>query len=271
MFNQSDDPWPYEDPTPLPSRLPSPAAITAGLTPSQADAASHDGAILVLAGAGTGKTRTLTAGVALRIVEQQIAPNRILCVTFTNKAAAEMKHRIAAMLAGSPVPSWVGTYHGLGARQLRAEPDVGGLRENFDILDADDSKRVIKRIVKATSPRDIEEGGPDERDPVKMISGLIGKLKDRLIPPSEAVAYVERLIAAERKRNAPVDAYGLRLAAGVYIEYQRRLREANSADFGDLLLWPALAMLRDATYRQRWADRFDCVLADEYQDINHAQ
>lgn len=271
MFIQSDDPWSYEDPAPPPCRLPSPAAITAGLTPAQAEAASHDGAILVLAGAGTGKTRTLTAGVALRIVEQRIAPNRILCVTFTNKAAAEMKQRIAAMLAGSPVPSWVGTYHGLGARQLRAEPDVGGLRDKFDILDTDDSKRVIKRIIKATGPRDIEYGGPDERDPVKMICGLIGKLKDRLIPPTEAVGYVERLIATEQKRGAPVDVTGLRLAAGVYVEYQRRLREANSADFGDLLLWPALAMIGSATYRQRWADRFDCVLADEYQDINYAQ
>lgn len=121
------------------------------------------------------------------------------------------------------------------------------------------------------SPRDLEEGGPDERDPVKMICGLIGKLKDRLVPSDEAIAYVERLIAAERNRKAPVDAHGLRLAAGVYVEYQRRLREANSADFGDLLLWPALTMLRDETYRQRWASRFDCVLADEYQDINHGQ
>lgn len=127
MFNPSDDPWPYEDEITLP-RLPTPATIMAGLTPAQADAAAHDGPILVLAGAGTGKTRTLTAGVALRIAELGIVPNRILCVTFTNKAAAEMKQRIAAMLMGSPVPSWIGTFHGLGARQLRAEPEIGGLR-----------------------------------------------------------------------------------------------------------------------------------------------
>ena len=271
MFNPSDEAWPDGDLAPLPCRLPSPSTITAGLTTAQADAASHDGAILVLAGAGTGKTRTLTAGVALRIVELGIAPSRILCVTFTNKAAAEMKQRIAEVLIGSPVPSWVGTFHGLGARQLRAEPEIGQLRAGFDILDADDSKRIVKRIIKTMSPRDLEEGGPDERDPVKMICGLIGKLKDRLVPPDEAIAYVERLIAVERNRKAPVDAHGLRLAAGVYVEYQRRLREANSADFGDLLLWPALTMLHDKTYRQRWADKFDCVLADEYQDINHGQ
>lgn len=271
MFNQSDDPWAFEDLAPLASRLPRPATITAGLTPAQADAASHDGAILVLAGAGTGKTRTLTAGVALRIVDQHVSPHRILCVTFTNKAAAEMKERIATMLAGSTVPSWIGTYHGLGARQLRAEPQIGNLRERFDILDADDSKRMVKRIIKAMNPRDIEDVSTDERDPVKMICGLIGKMKDRLIPPNDRAGYVERLIAAERNRGMPVDVHGLRLAASVYVEYQRRLVEANSADFGDLLLWPALAMQRDLAYRQRWADRFDRVLADEYQDINHAQ
>ena len=270
MFNLSDEAWGDYPETAAPI-LPSRAAITAGLTAAQAAAAAHDGAILVLAGAGTGKTKTLTAGVALRIAEQGIHPSRILCVTFTNKAAAEMKGRIAAMLAGCELPGWVGTFHGLGARQLRADPEVGGLRENFDILDADDSKRLVKRIVKAMNLREGEEAGPDERDPVKMICGLIGKLKDRLVPAEQAIGYVESLIARENQRRAAVDAYGLRLAARVYLEYQRRLREANSADFGDLLLWPALTMLRDSEYRERWANRFDCVLADEYQDINHAQ
>ena len=270
MFNLSDEAWGDYPETAAPA-LPSRAEITAGLTPAQAAAAAHDGAILVLAGAGTGKTKTLTAGVALRIAEQGIRPDRILCVTFTNKAAAEMKDRIGRILAGFELPRWVGTFHDLGARQLRAEPEVGGLRENFDILDADDSKRLVKRIVKAMNLREAEEAGPDERDPVKMICGLIGKLKDRLVPAEEAISYVEGLIARENQRRAAVDTYGLRLAARVYLEYQRRLRETNSADFGDLLLWPALTMLRDVDYRERWASRFDCVLADEYQDINHSQ
>lgn len=231
MFNRSDDGWDYPE-APV-STLPSRAAITAGLTPAQAAAAAHDGAILVLAGAGTGKTKTLTAGVALRIAEQGIPPSRILCVTFTNKAAAEMRDRIGRILAGCELPRWVGTFHGLGARQLRADPEVGGLRENFDILDTDDSKRLVKRIVKAMNLREMEEAGPDERDPVKMICNLIGKLKDRLVPAEQAIAYVESLIARENQRHATVDAHGLRLAARVYLEYQRRLREANSADFGE--------------------------------------
>ena len=147
-------------------------------------------------------------------------------------------------------PPALGTFHGLGARQLRADPEVGGLRENFDILDADDSKRLVKRIVKAMNLREAEEAGPDERDPVKVIYGLIGKLKDRRVPAEQAISYVESLIARENQRRAAVDAYSLCLTARVYIEYQRLLREANIADFGDLLLWPALTMLRDPEYRE---------------------
>jgi DNA helicase II / ATP-dependent DNA helicase PcrA len=98
------------------------SSILAGLTPGQVEAAALTGAVLVLAGAGTGKTRTLTAGVAARIAARGIPPSRILAVTFTNKAAKEMADRIRTMLAGEAVPSWVGTFHGLGARQLRIEP-----------------------------------------------------------------------------------------------------------------------------------------------------
>ena len=127
-------------------------AILAGLTPAQAEAAVHDGAILVLAGAGTGKTRILTRAVAWRIEKQGIAPNRILAVTFTNKAAGEMTGRIRAMLAGRPVPSWIGTFHGLAARQLRIEPEVAGLRGGFEILDADDSRRMIRTARQPTCP-----------------------------------------------------------------------------------------------------------------------
>ena len=155
----------------------------------------------MLAGAGTGKTRTLTAGMALRIAEQGIRPDRVLCVTFTNKAAIEVEDRIGRMLAGCKVPRWVGIFHGLGARQLRAEPEVGGLRKNFDILDTDDSKRLVRRIVKAMNLREADEAGPDERDPVKMICGLIGKLKDQLVPDEEATqGWKDRVFASGRPR-----------------------------------------------------------------------
>jgi len=117
-------------------------AIAAGLTPVQIAAASHRGSILVLAGAGTGKTSTLTAAVAHRIAVDGVPPRRVLAVTFTNKAAGEMSTRIRAALGPDAAPPWLGTFHGLAARQLRASPEVAGLRDNFDILDADDSRRV---------------------------------------------------------------------------------------------------------------------------------
>jgi DNA helicase-2/ATP-dependent DNA helicase PcrA len=124
-------------------------AIAATLTKTQVEAAKHQGPILVLAGAGTGKTSTLTAAVVHRIALDRIPASRILAVTFTNKAASEMGSRIRAALNGQAPPSWLGTYHGLAARQLRETPEVAGLRPNFDILDADDSRRIIKRAMKA--------------------------------------------------------------------------------------------------------------------------
>ena len=246
------------------------AAILAGLTPAQAEAAAHDGPILVLAGAGTGKTRTLVAAVAWRIGVQGVPANRILAVTFTNKAACEMGERLRAVLAGQPVPSWVGTFHGLSARQLRTEPEVAGLRPGFDILDADDSKRLVKRTLKALQI-DADAEGSDARDPVKLVCTRIAKLKDHMIAPEEGSARVEAMIAQADQARTPIDAAGLRLAARAYPEYQRRLREANAADFGDLLLWPARAMQRDEDYRKRWAERFQCLMADEYQDVCYVQ
>ncbi len=150
------------------------AKILAGLTPAQAEAAAHDGPILVLAGAGTGKTRTLVAAAAWRIGVAGVPANRILAVTFTNKAAREMCDRLHAVLAGQPVPSWVGTFHGLGARQLRAEPEIAGLRHGFDILDADDSKRLVKRTLKALQI-DAEAEGSEGRDPVKLVCTRISQ------------------------------------------------------------------------------------------------
>ncbi|MFK4046389.1 DNA helicase II (plasmid) [Roseomonas mucosa] len=242
------------------------ARLVAGLTRSQGEAAGMHGPVLVLAGAGTGKTKTLTAGVALRIAERGIPAQRILAVTFTNKAAGEMRERIVALLGGQTAPSWIGTFHGLGARQLRQEPEMAGLREGFDVLDADDSKRLLKRTMKAMGA----EAGDDDgmaKDPVKAVAGHIGRFKDNLIIPSEAIIRAEAMLAS----NPLADASGLRAAARIYPEYQRRLREANAADFGDLLLWPTVSMGMDEERRQRFASRFSCLLADEYQDVNASQ
>ena len=130
-------------------------AFAATLTQTQAQAAAHPGSILVLAGAGTGKTSTLTAAVVHRIAVDRIPAARILAVTFTNKAAGEMTGRIRAALGAHhnlcAAPQWLGTYHCLGARQLRASPEVARLRPNFDILDADDSRRIVKRTMNIKS------------------------------------------------------------------------------------------------------------------------
>jgi DNA helicase-2/ATP-dependent DNA helicase PcrA len=242
------------------------------LTPMQAEAAAQDGAVLVLAGAGTGKTKTLTAAVVHRIRAFGVKPHRVLAVTFTNKAAGEMTGRIRAALGGVGTPGWFGTFHGLASRQLRTEPEVAGLRPGFDILDAEDSRRLVRRILKAMNLTGDESGDPSAgRDPVKIIANRIAQLKDRLISPEEAQAHYERMIADADRVGDPADAAGLRLTARVYADYQQRLGDANAADFGDLLLWPARMMQRDQAYRDRWAGRFDCVLADEYQDVNHAQ
>ena len=243
----------------------------AGLTEMQARAAAQYGAVLVLAGAGTGKTRTLTAAVAHRIAEAGIAPGRLLAVTFTNKAAREMAERIRRTLGQAPLPCWIGTFHGLAARQLRIEPEVAGLRPGFDILDADDSRRMLKRTLKALNLAGGEEVAPVGRDPLKVMCNRYREFKDHLVTPDDAPAYVEALIAEAKRDAGYADEPGLRATALVYADYQRRLREANAADFGDLLLWPTRAMLKSRDYRRRWTERFDCVLADEFQDVNHAQ
>jgi ATP-dependent DNA helicase UvrD/PcrA len=132
--------------------------------------------ILALAGAGTGKTSTLTAAVAHRIAVDGIPPHRVLAVTFTNKAASEMASRIRPALGSDAAPHWLGTFHGLAARQLRAGPEVASLRDNFDILDADDSRRILRRIMKAMNlPSDEDEGG--KRDPSKSSQTTSGNSK----------------------------------------------------------------------------------------------
>ncbi len=247
------------------------SSLFQGATPEQRAAATRTGAVLVLAGAGTGKTRTLTLGVAHRIKERGILPSRILTVTFTNKAAGEMAGRIRAALGGEGVPHWMGTFHGLGARQLRVEPEIAGLRSGFDILDADDSRRMVKRVMKGMNLHGGDDVPSFGKDPLKTMCNRLSKLKDGLITPQEAPAHIEALIAQQRADGTLSDPDGWRATARVYAAYQRTLADANAADFGDLLLWPTKTMLRDPGYRERWSGRFDCLLADEYQDVNLAQ
>jgi DNA helicase II / ATP-dependent DNA helicase PcrA len=126
--------------------------VIGGLTTIQARAAAQDGAVLVLAGAGIGKTKILSAAIVHRIAAGGVAAGRVLAVTFTNKAATEMSSRIPAALDGGPAPSWLGTFHGLAARQLRIEPEIAGLRPGFDSLDADESRRIVRRHAQGPEP-----------------------------------------------------------------------------------------------------------------------
>ncbi|GEN61554.1 ATP-dependent helicase [Acetobacter nitrogenifigens] len=256
---------------PIPPRL---APILDDLTPAQRAAALALRHVLVLAGAGTGKTKTLTAGVAARIELYGMDPSRILCVTFTNKAAREMRERISLVCGEGMAPSWLGTFHALCARQLRAEPDVAHLRPGFDIRDADDTLGMVRRLVKAT-PRERlprpQDGEPGDARQIAAMADRISRLKEDLITPDAAGHHVEAMIARAHERRSFIDEAGWRFVVGLYGQYQALLREQNAADFADLLMWPTLAMVHNETYRYRWSRRFTAILADEYQDVNRAQ
>ncbi|MCG4260889.1 MULTISPECIES: ATP-dependent helicase [Acetobacter] len=255
----------------IPPRL---APVLDDLTPAQRDAALALGRVLVLAGAGTGKTKTLTAGVATRIELYGMEPSRILCVTFTNKAAREMRERITRACGEGMAPSWLGTFHALCARQLRAEPDIAYLRAGFDIRDADDTLAIVRRLIKATPVEQLprpEEGEPGDARQIAKMAERISRLKEDLVTPDIAGHHVEAMIARAHAQKRFVDDVGWRFVVGLYGRYQSLLREQNAADFGDLLMWPTLAMLKNETYRYRWSRRFTSVMADEFQDVNRAQ
>ncbi|GAB31567.1 DNA helicase II UvrD/Rep [Acetobacter pasteurianus subsp. pasteurianus LMG 1262 = NBRC 106471] len=244
------------------------------LTPAQRAAALALGRVLVLAGAGTGKTKTLTAGVAARIELYGMEPSRILCVTFTNKAAREMRERITRACGEGMAPSWLGTFHALCARQLRAEPDIAHLRPGFDIRDADDTLAIVRRLIRATPVEQLprpEEGEPGDARQIAKMAERISRLKEDLVTPEMAGHHVEAMIARAHAQKRFMDDAGWRYVVELYGRYQSLLREQNAADFGDLLMWPTLAMLHNDTYRYRWSRRFTAVMADEFQDVNRAQ
>ncbi|BAK85986.1 ATP-dependent helicase [Komagataeibacter medellinensis] len=256
---------------PVPRAL---APVLDSLTPEQRRAAMALGYVLVLAGAGTGKTKTLTAGVATRVGLHGMVPGQILCVTFTNKAAQEMRKRIGDVLGTYSVPTWLGTFHALAARQLRAEPEVAQLRSGFDIRDAEDSLAIVRRLIRTVPKEKLpvpQEGAPGDARQIKKMAERIARLKEDLITPVAAFAHVESLIGRRQSANLHVDHESWRFVVGLYGRYQAILREQNAADFGDLLMWPTLAMLHDAAYHRRWSARFTAVMADEFQDVNRAQ
>ncbi|MEX0856347.1 MAG: UvrD-helicase domain-containing protein, partial [Gemmatimonadota bacterium] len=224
------------------------------LNPEQKAAVEHfEGPLLVLAGAGSGKTRVLTARVARLIQEHGVRPDRILAVTFTNKAAGEMKERISRLLGAPPAGAWIGTFHSLGARLLRRHAGVLGWDPTFTIFDAEESLRELGRIMKAT-------GVDPKRWNPKAVRSVISDAKNQLITPGEfAEAHAEGFDLLART------------VAGLYPRYQASLAEQNAFDFDDLLVKPVELFRDHPEILSRYQDRFAFLLVDEYQDTNHAQ
>jgi DNA helicase-2/ATP-dependent DNA helicase PcrA len=222
-----------------------------GLNSAQREAVLRiDGPLLVLAGAGSGKTRVLTTRLARIIDHHGIDPSQILAVTFTNKAAGEMKQRIGRLLGRSPMGMWVGTFHAIGARMLRAAPHLVGRTPSFTIYDQDDAQTVVKRIMerlqlntKQFTPRGVHSA--------------ISDAKNALVLPAEYA-------------NLAMDPFSKAIAK-VYPEYGEELRRGNAVDFDDLLLLPVQMLGSNPRELEKYQRRFKYILVDEYQDTNRAQ
>ncbi|MBK6495880.1 MAG: UvrD-helicase domain-containing protein [Gemmatimonadetes bacterium] len=223
-----------------------------GLNPAQRRAAEHvTGPILVLAGAGSGKTRVLTARIASLIESHGVPPERIFAVTFTNKAAGEMKHRIGDLLERDPAGLWIGTFHSLSARLLRREGDRLGFSRDFSIYDQDDQISLIRRLME-------ERNHPVKLYPPKLIQNIISGAKNGM------------QTAQDLERSAPHDP-AVKVAADVYVALQRALKLANAMDFDDLILHPLTLFREHPDVLERWRKRFDFLLVDEFQDTNKVQ
>jgi DNA helicase II / ATP-dependent DNA helicase PcrA len=210
-----------------------------------------DGPLLVLAGAGTGKTRVLTTRFAHILLTGRAAPGQVLAVTFTNKAAREMRERVGAIL-GRPVEGlWLGTFHALCARMLRRHAEQVGLTPNFTILDADDQLRLLKQVMEA-GRLDAKRWAPPA------LMAVIQRWKDRGLPPERVTLAEDTDFAAGRSRE-------------LYAAYQARLRTLNAADFGDLLLHMTELLRGQPDVLAQYHQRFRYILVDEYQDTNLVQ
>ena len=225
-----------------------------GLNPEQREATEHlEGPLLVLAGAGSGKTRVLTARICHLIHEHGVPPDRILAVTFTNKAAGEMRERIGRMLGADPRGMWVGTFHALGARLLRRHVDRLGWDRTFSIFDADQSLRLVKSVQEAV-------GIDPKRWNPKAIRGEMSNAKNQLV--------TARQFAMDNEGSFDLFA---RTVAKVYPEYQKTLEHQNAFDFDDLLVKPVELFEQVPALLEQYQERFQFILVDEYQDTNRAQ
>ncbi|PLS23481.1 ATP-dependent helicase [Neptunicoccus cionae] len=229
-----------------------PAPYLDGLNPAQRDAVETlDGPVLMLAGAGTGKTKALTARIAYLMHTGRAQPNEILAVTFTNKAAREMKNRVGGLLGemveGMP---WLGTFHSLCVKLLRRHAELVGLKSNFTILDTDDQIRLLKQLIQA-------EHIDDKRWPARMLAGLIDGWKNRALTP-------------DKVPGAEAGAFNNK-GSDLYEAYQNRLKVLNACDFGDLLLHMVVIFQKYPDVLAKYQKWFRYILVDEYQDTNVAQ
>jgi DNA helicase-2/ATP-dependent DNA helicase PcrA len=223
-----------------------------GLNPAQRAAVEQmDGPVLMLAGAGTGKTRALTARIVHLLNTGRARPNEILAVTFTNKAAREMKNRVGQMLGQSieGMP-WLGTFHAICVKLLRRHAELVGLKSNFTILDTDDQLRLLKQLIRAANI-------DDKRWPARQLASVIDGWKNRALTPDKVPA-------------SDAGAYNNR-GVEIYAQYQARLGELNACDFGDLLLHMVTIFQNNPDVLAQYQRWFRFILVDEYQDTNVAQ
>ncbi len=222
------------------------------LNPEQRQAVeSVDGPVLVLAGAGTGKTRVLTTRFAHILLSGRAAPGQVLAVTFTNKAAREMRERVGALLGRPAEGLWLGTFHALCARMLRRHAELVGLTSGFTILDSDDQLRLLKQVLEAQRI-DMKRWLP------QVLMGMIQRWKDRGVVPDKVPASEEGDFAGG-------------LSKALYAAYQARLRQLNTCDFGDLLLHMTEILRTRPEILAEYGRRFRYILVDEYQDTNLVQ
>jgi DNA helicase-2/ATP-dependent DNA helicase PcrA len=243
-----------QSPPPVPTHTIDEApAWLAGLNPPQKEAVlTTEGPVLMLAGAGTGKTAALTARLAYLIRSRRAWPSEILCVTFTNKAAREMRQRVGELIGdaveGMP---WLGTFHSICAKMLRRHAELVGLQSNYTIIDTDDQLRLLKQLI-------VENGLDEKRWPARQLAGLIDRWKNRGLNPADLDAVENEAYANGKGRR-------------FYELYQARLKAMNACDFGDLMLHMLNVLRREKDILQSYQQRFKYVLVDEYQDTNSVQ
>jgi len=242
----------YEPPSPLPENTAHAAPYLADLNDGQRQAVDAlDGPVLVLAGAGTGKTRVLTTRLGHILFSRKAWPSQILAVTFTNKAAREMKDRITDLVGEAVEGLWLGTFHSIGSRIVRRHAELVGLTNGFTILDTDDQLRLLKQLLEANNidPKAL---------PPRVVAGMIDRWKNQGLTPDKVPPSAKSGEAKDR-------------AVELYAAYQERLKVLNAVDFGDLLLHCLSIFQADPEVLKQYQTRFRYILVDEYQDSNVVQ